>query len=175
MLPSIGLGWISMLYEWLGNIACGHQLTPAFRPVLMREGGTLIRHQQKNRTSTLNVQRSIRELKRTDESLGAQTGEPALLEILRLLLEQLLFDIRARLGHGLGRAAAFVFDLENVVVAVEVDNVANFSAPEIESDFLERPGQRLAFDPAPVAAEFTGTVFGINLRHAVKLRAIGQF
>src|SRR5882762_8757584 len=123
----------------------------------MREGGTLIGHQQNK--SNINAQRpnvQSEELKRADEGFGAQTDQPALLKILRLLLEQLLFDIRARLGHGLGRAAAFVFDLENVVVAVEVDNVANFSAPEFESDFLERPGQRLALDPAPVAAEFTG-------------------
>ena len=69
----------------------------------------------------------------------------------------------------------FVFDFENVIVAAELDDVADLSDRQIERDFLQRRGQRLAIDPAPVAAEIARAVFGINLRHPIELGAAGQF
>ncbi len=72
-------------------------------------------------------------------------------------MHQFLFDIGACVGEGFNFPAVFVFDFENVVVAAELENVADFSGFEIESGFLKRARQRLAINPAPIAAIFART------------------
>ena len=93
---------------------------------------------------------------------------------MRFQLDQFLFDVGTRTSERFGVAAVFVFDFEDVVVAGELDDVADFARLETERGFFERFGQRFAFDPAPVPAFLPGAVLGIKLRHAFELGAVDE-
>src|SRR5262245_16514776 len=150
------------------------------RKITFLDDRTTTTSKSKNRSKrrTLNVQR-----RKSNEScsegldvgLRAQAGEPAFLQILCLLLKQFLFDVGPGLFKRLGVAAVLFFDFENVVVAAEVDDVANFAGLDVKLDFLQGRSQRFSFDPAPVPAFVARAVFGIKLSHALELGAIDQF
>src|SRR5260370_9049241 len=94
----------------------------------------------------------------SDVSLGAQTGDPAFLQTLGFQLKQFFLDFGPSLRERSGLAATFILDLEDVVVAGVVDNVADSSDWNFESDVFERGGERFPFAPAPVAAQIARTV-----------------
>src|SRR2546423_12094459 len=121
--------------------------------------GTLI-SDPKNRKRLLNPQTSIH----LYVGFLAQTSQPAFLLGVRFFRDQFFLNLVADFGEGAGNATAFIFDFKNVIVAAELDDVADFSRSQVKRDLLERRGQGAAIDPAPVAAKITGAVFGINLR-----------
>ena len=114
------------------------------------------------------------ELERADVSLLPEAGEPEFLLSLRFFLHQLLFDLGPHFGERAGVAAVLFVDFQDVIIAAELDDVADPARREIESDFFQRRRQRFALDPSPVAAEIARAVLRINLRHAIEGRAISQ-
>src|SRR5437764_1496860 len=92
------------------------------------------------------------ELESLDVSLRPQTGEPLFLKLLSFFVDQFLLDVRPRGGEGFHFAAVFIFHFENVVVAAELDDVADLTRLDFESRFLERAGESFAINPAPIAA-----------------------
>src|SRR6202011_923718 len=118
---------------------------------------------------------SINNSERFDERFRAQTGEPLFLQFLRFQLDQFLFDVGTGVGERFGVAAVFVFDFEDVIIAGELDDVADFARLETKRRFFKWRGQRLALNPAPIAAFLSGAVLGIELRHAFELGAVDEF
>ena len=90
-------------------------------------------------------------------------------------MDQLLFDVGAGIGQRFGFSAVSVFDFEDVVVATELENVADFADIEPKGRLLERAGQGFAIDPAPITAIFAGAVFGLKLGHPLELGAVIEF
>src|ERR1700736_6135243 len=122
---------------------------------------------------------SINNSERFDERFRAQPGEPFFLQFLRFQLDPFLFDVGAGVGAGVGErfgvAAVFVFDFEDVIIAGELDDMADFARLETKRRFFKWRSQRLALNPAPIAAFLSGAVLGIELRHAFELGAVDEF
>src|SRR6266699_1565889 len=94
--------------------------------------------------------------------------------MLRFQLDQLFLDLWPNFSERTRRAAAFLVNFENVIIAGKFYDIANSSDWQIERDFFKRSGQGLAFDPSPIAALVAGAVLRINLRHTVELGAARQ-
>src|SRR6266568_8676814 len=94
--------------------------------------------------------------------------------MLRFKLDQLFLDLGPNFSERARLAAAFLVDFEDVIIAGKFYDAANSSDWQIERDSFKRSGQRLAFDPPPVAALVAGAVLGINLRDAVELGTARQ-
>ena len=91
------------------------------------------------------------------------------------MLDEKLLNVRSNLVERFGVAAALAFDFQDVVVAAEFDDVADFPNGQIKGDPLERPSQCFPLEPTPVPAEITGAVFRINLGEPVEFRPAIQF
>src|SRR5256885_5282833 len=76
-----------------------------------------------------------------DVSFLAQTSQPAFLLGVRFFRDQFFLNLFAYFGEGARDAAAFIFDFENIIIAAELDDVADFSGSQVERDFLERRRQ----------------------------------
>src|SRR4030095_6441489 len=98
-----------------------------------------------------------------DISLLTETGDPAFLNLLRFVLDQLLLDVASCFGQRSGGAAAFVLHLQDVVIAGVIDDVADSADRHVEGELFQRPRESVASDPAPIAAVVFGAVLGINL------------
>src|SRR3989442_3774622 len=77
------------------------------------------------------------QLKRLDVGFFAQAGDPALLNLLRFLLQQFFFNIGARLGERFRGAALFVFNFEDVIIPSVIDDVANSADWHVAGDLVQ--------------------------------------
>src|SRR5262245_50007704 len=87
-----------------------------------------------------------------DVRFFAQAGDPAILNLLGFFLDQFLLDIGAHFGERFCAAAMFILNLQDVIVAGVIDDVADSADRHVEGELFQRFGQSFAFDPPPVAA-----------------------
>src|SRR6266446_6985215 len=78
---------------------------------------------------------------RLDVSLCAQAGDPAFLNTLCFLLKQFLLDIVPRFGKRTRSAAAFIFDFDNIIIAGEIDDVADSTDRHVEGELFKLGSQ----------------------------------
>ena len=95
--------------------------------------------------------------------------------MLGFVLDQFFLDVASHFGQRFRAAAVFIFNLQNVIVAGVINDVADSAHRHVEGEFFQRLGQSLPFDPAPVATIVFRAVLGIHLRHLLELRATGEF
>src|SRR6516225_1302347 len=100
-----------------------------------------------------------------------QAGEPTFLKLLGLFLDQFLLDIGAHFVERFCAAAVFILNLQDVIIAGVIDDVADSVDGHVEGELFQRLRQSFVFDPAPVAAIIFRAVLGIHLRHLLKFRS----
>src|SRR6516165_2106155 len=113
-------------------------------------------------------------LERLDVGLLPKAGEPAFLNLLGFLLDQFLLDVGAHFVERFCAAAVFILNLQDVVIAGVIDDVADSADGHVKGELFQRLRQSFVFDPAPVAAVVLRAVFRIHLRHLLKFRATGE-
>src|SRR5262249_33658815 len=125
---------------------------PAHAPTRDGNRGYLVDHEhdyeQEHEARGLAKQPARSE--RLDVGFFSQAGEPAFLNLLGFVLDQLFLYVRADFGKRLRAAAVFIFDLQDVIIAGVIDDVTDSVDRHAESEFFQRLGQGLVFDPAPV-------------------------
>src|SRR5260370_27479938 len=119
--------------------------------------------------------RELRISECSDVSLGAQTGDPAFLQTLGFQLDQFFLDFGPSFRERSGVSTLLVFDFENVVIAGVIDNIADSSDWDFESNVFERVRECFASDPAPIAAQIARTVLAINFRDPLGVGAACEF
>src|SRR6476619_6178784 len=113
-------------------------------------------------------------LVRLDIGFLPKAGDPALLNLLGVFLEQFLLDIGVHFGERLRGAAVFILNLQDVIIAGVIDDVADSADGHVEGELFQRLRQSFALDPPPVTAVVLRAVLGIDLRHLLKLCATGE-
>jgi len=105
----------------------------------------------------------------------AEGIEPEFLGLPAFLLDEVAFDFVAHIRHGFDLCIFAGFDHEDIIGAIKGHNRADLTGLERKCHTGEIIGERVAFDPPPVAAHFLrGRVLGIHLRHPVKVRTLQQ-
>src|SRR4030095_17025446 len=113
-------------------------------------------------------------LERLDVSFLPQAGDPALLNLLGFFLDQFLLDIGAHFRERLRAAAVFILNLQDVIIAGVIDNVADSADGHVEGELFQRFRQSFALDHPPVAAVVLRAVLGVHLRYLLELCATGE-
>src|SRR5262245_42360789 len=113
-------------------------------------------------------------LERLDVSLCAEAGDPTILYASGFFLKQSFLDIGAHFRERLRSAAMFILNLQDVIIAGVIDDVADSADGHVEGELFQRLCQSFTLDPSPVAAVVLRAVLGIHLRHLIELCATGE-
>src|SRR5262245_49100662 len=87
-------------------------------------------HSEQDSTNKEEEERNA--LKRLDVSFLPQAGDPALLKLMGFFLHQFLLDVGAHFRERLCVTAVFILNLQDVIIAGVIDDVANSADGHVE-------------------------------------------